>query len=242
MVNQSGVKTLPRINSGEFDPRELVGEVNGCSDELVAATFGDLPDEDFYDDDENGDPGDRDGGKKTQRSWLGKVGKGLYRRTIGGKKPNKDSAGDGRDDADVRAMVLACRSPMASVSGGVACQSAEDMKVCRSVLSLMVRQMGRNLLTGGNVMNVSFPIQCCQPKTTLEIGCAVSAPPPPPSPAVCGDVCWHVRRDVLACITLFLAVSCCAFVHVHSRAWVCAYMRWQSSSSMCRPDLRRGTG
>jgi len=55
-------------------------------------------------------------------------------------------------------------------SRGVACSDPEHAKICRSVLSLMVSQMGRNLLTGGNVMNVSFPIQCCQPRTILEIG------------------------------------------------------------------------
>lgn len=70
-------------------------------------------------------------------------------------------------------QVMGCRSTMAAESGGIACQSAEDMRVCRSVLSLMIKQMGRNLLTGGNVMNVSFPIQCCQPKSLLEIGSAM---------------------------------------------------------------------
>ncbi len=188
----AGVQTLPRINSGEFDPRLLTEQVDGCSDELVMSAFGDLPNEDEYDDNQDSA---KDSEKKSQRSWLGKVGKGLYRRTIGGAKKPKDSESDGRDDADVRAMVLSCRSPMASESGGIACPSADDMKVCRSVLSLMVKQMGRNLLTGGNVMNVSFPIQCCQPKTTLEIGAAVSAPEPPaPLPAA-----W--------------------FAQVHLRAW-----------------------
>ena len=164
-----GTSTLPRINSGEFDPRVICGEVDGMTDDLAASTLHDLPDNEYYDesDDENISEG-----PKKPRSWLGKVGKGLYRRTVGGKK-NASKADDGRDDGDVKALVMSCRSPMASESGGVACQSAEDMKVCRSVLSLMIKQMGRNLLTGGNVMNVSFPIQCCQPKTTLEIGAAM---------------------------------------------------------------------
>ena len=56
--------------------------------------------------------GDRakDTGQKSQRSWLGNVGKGIYRRTIGGGKKPKDSGCDRRDDADVRTMVLGCRS------------------------------------------------------------------------------------------------------------------------------------
>lgn len=172
-----GTSTLPRINSGEFDPRHICSDIDGMTDEMAAATLQDLPNDDYYD--ENSDEENISDGPKKQRSWLGKVGKGLYRRTIGGKK-NASKADDGRDDGDVKALVMSCRSPMASESGGVACQSAEDMKVCRSVLSIMIKQMGRNLLTGGNVMNVSFPIQCCQPKTTLEIGAAmVSARPYP---------------------------------------------------------------
>jgi len=56
--------------------------------------------------------GDRakDTGQKSQRSWLGNVGKGIYRRTIGGGKKPNDSGCDRRDDADVRTMVLGCRS------------------------------------------------------------------------------------------------------------------------------------
>jgi hypothetical protein len=58
---------------------------------------------------------------------------------------------------DVKNRVLSCRSPLASVNGGIAIQDPVQAKVCRSVLSLMVRQMGKNLLKGGNVMNTSFP-------------------------------------------------------------------------------------
>jgi hypothetical protein len=58
---------------------------------------------------------------------------------------------------EIKNKVFACRSPLASVNGGVAIQDPNQAKVCRSVLSLMVRQMGKNLLKGGNVMNTSFP-------------------------------------------------------------------------------------
>ena len=159
--------SLPRINSGEFDPRDIAGVVDGYTEDMALEALKDLPDDDCYENDS-----DEDGPQKKERSWLGKMGKGLYRRTVGGKK-NAPKPSDGRDDGDVQAMVMGCRHPEACDSGGVACQSKEDMQVCRSVLSLMVRQMGRNLLSGGNVMNVSFPIQCCQPKTTLEIGAAM---------------------------------------------------------------------
>ena len=82
------------------------------------------------------------------------MAKGLYRRAS-----NLARVGAASDSDD--AAICTCRLPKADI---------EDAKICRSVLSLMVSQMGRSLLTGGNVMNVSFPIQCCQPKTTMEIG------------------------------------------------------------------------
>ena len=169
VAGTSTVASLPRIGSGEFDPRDIANVVDGYTEDMALEALKDLPDDDSYDyENEN----EEQGPQKKERSWLGKMGKGLYRRTVGGKK-NTPAPSDGRDDGDVRALVMGCRSPMASETGGVACNSKEDMQVCRSVLSLMVRQMGRNLLSGGNVMNVSFPIQSCQPKTTLEIGAAM---------------------------------------------------------------------
>jgi hypothetical protein len=74
-----------------------------------------------------------------------------------------------QEDEDALALVQSCRAPYAYTSGGVAAQNPDDAKACRSVLSLMVRQMGRTLLQGGNVMSVSLPIQCCQPRTILEV-------------------------------------------------------------------------
>jgi hypothetical protein len=161
-----GVSVLPRNNSGQFDPRTISSQVEELSEEMAVASLNDLPQDDVYD----GDESDITEIGKKQRSWLGKMGKGLYRRTIGGKK---DTPRDGRSDGEVKALVMACRSPMACESGGVVCQNPADQKVCRSILSLMIKQMGKNLLSGGNVMNVSFPIQCCQPKTVLEIGAAM---------------------------------------------------------------------
>jgi hypothetical protein len=58
---------------------------------------------------------------------------------------------------DAKNKVFACRSPYASTNGGVAIQDPAEAKACRSVLSLMVRQMGKSLLSKGNVMNTSFP-------------------------------------------------------------------------------------
>eukprot|EP00292_Cryptomonas_paramecium_P006006 CAMPEP_0113693420 /NCGR_PEP_ID=MMETSP0038_2-20120614/19653_1 /TAXON_ID=2898 /ORGANISM="Cryptomonas paramecium" /LENGTH=391 /DNA_ID=CAMNT_0000615487 /DNA_START=59 /DNA_END=1230 /DNA_ORIENTATION=+ /assembly_acc=CAM_ASM_000170 len=75
-------------------------------------------------------------------------------------KPNENAA---------VTAVMSCRSPAASQLGGIGIQDPNQAKLCRSVLALMIRQMGKNLLKGANVMNVSFPIQCCQPATILEV-------------------------------------------------------------------------
>ena len=170
----TGTCMLPRNHSGEFDPRVIADDVQSYLAEdsgVMEAHLQDLPEDEVYEADSPEEDSGANGGPKKQRSWFGKMGKGLYRRTIGGKKDKRPS--DGRDDETVRALVMGCRAANASETGGVACQDPMEMRVCRSVLSLMVKQMGRNLLSGGNVMNVSFPIQCCAPRTVLEIGAAM---------------------------------------------------------------------
>ena len=170
----TGTCMLPRNHSGEFDPRVIADDVQSYLAEdsgVMEAHLQDLPEDEVYEADSPEEDSGANGGPKKQRSWFGKMGKGLYRRTIGGKKDKRPS--DGRDDGTVRALVMGCRAANASETGGVACQDPMEMRVCRSVLSLMVKQMGRNLLSGGNVMNVSFPIQCCAPRTVLEIGAAM---------------------------------------------------------------------
>ena len=94
-----------------------------------------------------------------KRGLFGRIGRSLW-----GKSKSEKSS-----EKEVVAAVLACRSAAASVNGGIAIQDPNHAKLCRSVLALMSRQMGKNLLKGANVMNVSFPIQCCQPTTILEV-------------------------------------------------------------------------
>jgi len=157
--------------------QDLSDQVEQEMDEQMAQmALNELPQDDFYGDQNNNDDDDDDddaaqvkGGKK-KRGWLGKMGKGLYKRTMNVMK----SGGPSTEDEDIKARVLACRSPYAVKDGGIGVQDPEHQKICRSVLSLMIKQMGRNLLTGGNVMNVSFPIQCCQPRTVLEIGACIA--------------------------------------------------------------------
>lgn len=102
-----------------------------------------------------------------KRGWLSSVGKGIAKRSSRMFGTSKQRATD--DTGDKVARVMGCRSPLAYKDGGIANIDPEMAKACRSVMSLMLRQMGKNLLKGGAVMNVSFPIQCCQPLTILEI-------------------------------------------------------------------------
>mmetsp|Transcript_25916 Transcript_25916/g.62509 ORF Transcript_25916/g.62509 Transcript_25916/m.62509 type:complete len:438 (+) Transcript_25916:63-1376(+) len=109
---------------------------------------------------------------KKKKTWLQSVHKGVMKRSssftgfFGGAKP---SPGLADEENAVVQKVMSNRSPMASENGGVRIQDPTQATLVRSVLSLMLRQMGRQLLKGQNMMNVSFPIECCQPKSILEI-------------------------------------------------------------------------
>mmetsp|Transcript_89282 Transcript_89282/g.133859 ORF Transcript_89282/g.133859 Transcript_89282/m.133859 type:complete len:435 (-) Transcript_89282:168-1472(-) len=157
-----------RGNINQMDADEVCRAVEAADDQMAQMALNDLPQDDVYDDEE--DDSEVAGGKK-KRGWMSKVGKGLYRRAGSlAKTVGLVDAPASKEDEDIRATMMTCRLPTAAANGGVAIQNPEHAKVCRSVLSLMISQMGRNLLKGGAVMNVSFPIQCCQPKTILEIG------------------------------------------------------------------------
>jgi len=160
----------------------LCAEFNKVSDEMNKMALDELPQDNIFADnfDEDAEEEDQPAemnpkGEKKQRSWLGKVGKGLYRRASNlAQAAGMGDAPMSKEEEDAKNKVFACRSPYASTSGGVAIQDPAEAKACRSVLSLMVRQMGKSLLSKGNVMNTSFPIQCCQPRTILEIGATMA--------------------------------------------------------------------
>jgi hypothetical protein len=137
-----------------------------------------------------------------KRSLLGRIGRSLW-----GKSKSEKS-----NDKEAVAAVLACRSPAASVNGGIAIQDPNHAKLCRSVLTLMIRQMGKNLLKGANVMNVSFPIQCCQPVTILEVAAlqAGYSPPPFSSNNVFSSLkpFFEITMLFVICILVVLKSSC----------------------------------
>eukprot|EP00961_Rhodomonas_salina_P187476 2530814-Rhodomonas_salina.3 len=138
-----------------MDADEVCRAVEAADDQMAQMALNDLPQDDVYDDEE--DDSEVAGGKK-KRGWMSKVGKGLYRRAGSlAKTVGLVDAPASKEDEDIRATMMTCRLPTAAANGGVAIQNPEHAKVCRSVLSLMISQMGRNLLKGGAVMNVSFP-------------------------------------------------------------------------------------
>eukprot|EP00960_Hanusia_phi_P033181 750326-Hanusia_phi.AAC.3 len=147
---------------------DIINAVQAVDDDLSKLALDELQD-DNQEEEEEVDEAETEGGKK-QRSWLGRVGKGIYRRSVNlGKAAGLIGQETAEEVKELQAMIQSCRSPLAYKSGGVGSQDPSEVKACRSVLSMMLRQMGRTLLQGGNVMRVSFPIQCCLPSSILEI-------------------------------------------------------------------------
>ena len=144
----------------------VLAQVNAASDDMADLGLEDM--QDPVDDDE--EYIDETSGKKKQRSWLGKIGKGISKRV---NKATAVITGGvmTAEDNEALARVNACRHPFALKEGGIGIQDPNEAKLCRSVLSMMIKSMGRTLLQGGNVMKTSFPIQCCQPGTILEVAC-----------------------------------------------------------------------
>ena len=69
-------------------------------------------------------------GKKKQRSWLGKLGKGISKRA----QSIKSAVTGGtmtQEDQDALAAVMACRHPYAVKEGGIGIQDPEEARVSR---------------------------------------------------------------------------------------------------------------
>lgn len=146
----------------------------GKKEEDVSEDFKnlDIDDEDTFFEDKDDEPE-----SKKKRGWLHSVGKSLKK---GGSKFSgilaRSSSPTTSEDNDSkrRAKCMECRAPWASDNGGSKIPVASEASAVRSALSLMVRQAGRNLFKGGNIMNVSFPSECCQPKSILELAGAAA--------------------------------------------------------------------
>lgn len=132
----------------------------------------DVDDEETFFEDNQDEPG-----VKKKKGWFHSVGKSLKK---GGSKFSgilaRSSSPTTSEDNDSKRKqkCMECRAPWASDNGGAKIPVAAEASALRTALSLMVRQAGRNILKGGGVMNVSFPSECCQPKTILELAGAAA--------------------------------------------------------------------
>ena len=104
----------------------VLAQVNAASDDMADLGLEDM--QDPVDDDE--EYIDETSGKKKQRSWLGKIGKGLSKRA---QSVTKALTGGQMTAADEEALayVMACRHPYAVKEGGIGIQDPEEARICR---------------------------------------------------------------------------------------------------------------
>ena len=104
----------------------IVAQVQAATDNM-----NDLGLEDMQDPvDEENEYVDETTGKKKQRSWLGKIGKGLSKRA---QSVTKALTGGQMTAVDEEALayVMACRHPYAVKEGGIGIQDPEEARICR---------------------------------------------------------------------------------------------------------------
>ncbi len=106
---------------------EICAAVEAVDADTAALALSELPQEDNYDSDD--DEEEEKGGAKKKKSWLGKMSKRLFK----GWRPKSN-------DDETKKLIMACRAPTASAVGGFAIQDPEHARLCRSVLTLMVKQ------------------------------------------------------------------------------------------------------
>ena len=107
---------------------DIVAQVLAASDNLQDLGLEDM--QEPIDDDE--EYVDEVTGKKKQRSWLGKLGKGISKRANGLAKVITGGTMT-QADQDALAVVMACRHPYAVKEGGIGVQDPEDARICRCV-------------------------------------------------------------------------------------------------------------
>jgi len=106
---------------------DIVAQVQAASDNLADLGLEDMQDNPVDDEEEYVDEST---GKKKQRSWLGKIGKGISKRA---QSVAKSITGGQmtQADEDVLAGIMSCRHPYAVKEGGIGIQDQEEAKICR---------------------------------------------------------------------------------------------------------------
>lgn len=55
-----------------------------------------------------------------------------------------------------------------SPHGGITCHDEKIIKAQRSVVFELIKQLGKNVIMGRDLLYVTFPIQCCAPESALQ--------------------------------------------------------------------------
>jgi len=120
----SGGRAAATQQAGNAD--DIVAQVAAASDNLQDLGLDDM--QEPVDDDE--EYVDEATGKKKQRSWLGKLGKGISKRAAAVKSAIA-GAQMTQEDQDALAAVMACRHPYAAKEGGIGIQDPEEARLSR---------------------------------------------------------------------------------------------------------------
>jgi hypothetical protein len=110
----------------------------------------------------------KDGQQRPQSAFRrGLSGLGTFaKRVVGGGR--KESAEDAARFQQLQLLLSQCRHTLAHPKGGLINDDHAGITKSRGVLAEVVKQIGKKILRGQNVMGVSFPVRCCQPRTILE--------------------------------------------------------------------------
>lgn len=146
----SGGRAAATQQAGNAD--DIVAQVAAASDNLQDLGLDDM--QEPVDDDE--EYVDEATGKKKQRSWLGKLGKGISKRAAAVKSAIA-GAQMTQEDQDALAAVMACRHPYAVKEGGIGIQDPEEARLsrCEWVACLLSRAVLGHSMTGRHTIGLA---------------------------------------------------------------------------------------
>eukprot|EP00802_Teleaulax_amphioxeia_P007212 Tamp_07218.p1 GENE.Tamp_07218~~Tamp_07218.p1 ORF type:complete len:462 (-),score=85.12 Tamp_07218:1145-2530(-) len=173
---------MPVQQPGSNDSSELVvdsvqastSSENDVEDELKNMCIGEKDEDEEVDADStptdafpSGDLGEK---QKRPQSAFRRGLSGISAMYNSAKKvvARKDSAEDAARYQQLQLLITQCRHALAHPKGGLINDDYQGITKSRGVLAEVVKQIGKKILRGQNVMGVSFPVRCCQPRTILE--------------------------------------------------------------------------
>eukprot|EP00295_Goniomonas_pacifica_P017541 CAMPEP_0175845576 /NCGR_PEP_ID=MMETSP0107_2-20121207/22300_1 /TAXON_ID=195067 ORGANISM="Goniomonas pacifica, Strain CCMP1869" /NCGR_SAMPLE_ID=MMETSP0107_2 /ASSEMBLY_ACC=CAM_ASM_000203 /LENGTH=459 /DNA_ID=CAMNT_0017160147 /DNA_START=42 /DNA_END=1421 /DNA_ORIENTATION=+ len=113
---------------------------------------------------------------------------------------------------EMMARIMATRREDAAQEGGIRCTDHKIIREQRSIVTEVIKQMGRNILKGKDLLYVTFPVRCSQPRSVLQIICNQSSYSPNFLPKAAGE------KDPLERFKLVVAYYL-AGVHCSTGEW-----------------------